>query len=57
MTVKKGQVWESKNSSKTIRIVRRFSGNKHWTVEDEKRKNTSHKIHEGTLTKYYDLLK
>lgn len=49
MTVKIGQVYKSKDSGKLIKIVRKKSGNKHWTTHE------GHNIHEGTLTKYYEL--
>jgi hypothetical protein len=56
--IKKNQIWKSKTSNKTIRIVQKWSksGNKHWVVEDVNRKNCSHHIHEGTLLKFYELL-
>ena len=47
--IKKGQQWKSKDSGKVIRITGRKSGNRHWNVDN------GHKIHEGTLEKYYHL--
>lgn len=57
MKIKKGQIWKSKESKKTLQITRKYSGNRHWVAKDIKRKNTSHRIHEGTLLKYYELLR
>jgi len=47
--IKKGQFWKSKDSGKVIKITGRKSGNRHWNVD------TGHKIHEGTLLKFYEL--
>ena len=54
MSIKKGQIWKSKNSSVEIEILSKKSGNKHWNT----RKiggGKSHQIHEGTLKKFYEL--
>ena len=41
-----------KNTGKTITVKRKASGNKHWTCSCD---NKTHKIHEGTLHKYYEV--
>lgn len=53
--VKAGQVWKSK-TGKYLLVVRKATGNFHWTVKDPNKKRSSHHIHEGTLQKYYELL-
>lgn len=53
--IKSNQIWKSKDSNKYIVILNRNSGNKHWNTTGINRKKT-HKIHEGTLLKYYELL-
>jgi len=47
--VKKGQVWIEKTTGKKIKIMRKATGNFHWTTDND------HHIHEGTLQKYYIL--
>lgn len=54
--VKRGQLWKSKTSNVIIRIIGKWSGNRHWLVENPRRKNNSHHIHEGTLYKFYELI-
>lgn len=53
--VKIGQKWKSKDSGVVLEIISKFSGNRHWNTKKVGRKD-SHKIHEGTLYKFYDLL-
>lgn len=50
--IKKGQCWKSKDTGKVITITSKKSGNRHWHTTDGK---NSHKIHEGTLIKFYEL--
>lgn len=45
---KKGQRWKSKDRGNIITLRRKASGNRHWVTDN------GHKIHEGTLLKYYD---
>jgi hypothetical protein len=54
--IKKGQLWKSKASNVIVRIIGKWSGNKHWLIENPQRKNSSHHIHEGTLKKFYNLI-
>lgn len=55
--IKKGQLWKSKTNKVIIRIIGKWSGNNHWFIENPERKNSSHHIHEGTLYKFYNLIK
>ena len=48
--VKRGQFWKNRQTGKLVRVMCKWSGNRHWTLDNE------HHIHEGTLTKYYDLV-
>lgn len=52
--IKIGQRFKSKDSGKIIEIIKKASGNRHW-IAKQINGNYSHKIHEGTLAKYYDL--
>ena len=53
--IKKGQIWKSKNSNTRIKITSKFSGNRHWNTAKLPKSKKSHKIHEGTLLKFYEL--
>lgn len=48
--VKKGQIWEEKVTGKQVIVMRKATGNFHWTLDN------GHHIHEGTLQKYYKLI-
>jgi len=50
---KKGMTLKSKTSNTVITLVNRASGNRHWNTKKHGSKN-SHKIHEGTLDKFYE---
>jgi hypothetical protein len=54
--IKKGQLYKSINSSVIIKIVNKSSGNKHWNTKRINGKK-NHKIHEGSLLKFYKLIK
>lgn len=49
--VKRGQSWKNKTTGKIVKVQRQATGNRHWTISN------GHHIHEGTLLKYYELLK
>lgn len=53
--VKKNQIWKSKSSGSCIQILSKHSGNKHWNTK-KLSGGKAHKIHEGTLQKYYELV-
>ena len=47
--IKRGQIWIDKRTGRAIRIMRKATGNFHWSLDN------GHHIHEGTLQKYYKL--
>lgn len=49
--VKRGQVWKNKVTGKIVVVQRKATGNRHWTISN------AHHIHEGTLQKFYELVK
>ena len=50
---KKGMLLKSKTSNTVIELTNRYSGNRHWNTKKVGSKN-SHKVHEGTLDKFYE---
>jgi len=48
--VKKNQIWQEKQTGKVVKVLRKATGNLHWTLDN------GHHIHEGTLIKYYTLI-
>lgn len=54
--VKKGQIWKSKGSKTLVKITGKASGNNHWIAE-QLTGVKSHHIHEGTLQRFYELIK
>lgn len=52
--VKRGQIWKAKNSGIILEVLRKATGNNHWTVKTSRGK--SHHIHEGTLKRFYETL-
>ena len=55
MKIKVGQLWKSKDSGTVLTITGKKSGNRHWNTKKLGGKK-SHKIHEGTLLKFYQLI-
>ena len=55
MKYKKGQLWKSKDTGVVLELINKKSGNKHWNTKKVGGKN-AHKIHEGTLIKFYELI-
>lgn len=53
--INKGQLWKSKDSGIQIEITGKQTGNRHWNTKKLKG-GKSHKIHEGTLLKFYELI-
>jgi len=51
MKIKRNQKWKSKTTGRTLIIINRATGNRHWTIKTDTGK--SHHIHEGTLLKFY----
>jgi hypothetical protein len=50
MQVERGQYWKNKTTGKTVKILRKATGNRHWTIDN------GHHIHEGTLIKFYEYI-
>ncbi len=55
--VKKGQIWEDRNTGRRIVIKERSSGNNHWTIVHLRGKGDSRHLHEGTIQRFYTLVK
>jgi hypothetical protein len=55
MKLKRGMKLKSKNSGVVIKLINKASGNNHWNCNQVNRKK-SHKVHEGTLRKFYEPL-
>jgi len=48
--VKRNQYWKNNTTGKVVKILRKATGNRHWTIDN------GHHIHEGTLLKFYKQL-
>jgi len=46
--VSKGQRWKNRTTRRVVEVVQRATGNRHWLVDN------GHRIHEGTLEKFYE---
>ena len=53
MKIKRGMKFRSKGSGRVIVVKRKATGHGHWDCACGKK---NHKIHEGTLRKYYETL-
>ena len=55
---KVGMILKSKTSNVMIKLTSRHNGNKHWnsTKINEGSSNKNHRIHEGTLKKFYEVM-
>lgn len=53
--VKKNQIWKSKDGGFLIQITRKLTGNRHWMTKKLNGSPNAHKVHEGTLEKFYSL--
>ena len=55
---KVGMILQSKTSSVRIKLTSRHNGNGHWnsTKINEGSSNKNHRIHEGTLKKFYEVI-
>lgn len=55
---KVGMTLRSKTSDVILRLTGKHNGNGHWnsTKINEGSSNKNHRIHESTLSKYYDVL-
>jgi hypothetical protein len=55
MKYKVGMVLHSKTSNVTIKLTSKHNGNGHWNSTKIGGSNKNHRIHEGTLNKFYEL--
>lgn len=55
---KVGMILKSKTSDVVIKLTSKHNGNGHWnsTKINEGSSNKNHRIHEGTLKKYYEVI-
>ena len=56
MKYKKGMILQSITSGIKIKLVGVHSGNGHWVSIKLPKAKKSHKIHEGTLNKFYKVV-
>ena len=54
---KVGMILQSKTSSVRIKLTSKHNGNGHWnsTKINEGSSNKNHRVHEGTLKKFYEV--
>jgi hypothetical protein len=53
--IKRNSIWKEKEGKKVIQLVGKATGNRHWTTRRlDKKGQSSHHIHEGTLLKFYE---
>ena len=57
MKYKCGMILQSKTSPVKIQLVSKFNGNGHWNSKKigSHSKGKAHRIHEGTLDKFYEV--
>ncbi len=55
--IKKGQIWKSKMGGFKIEITHKLTGNGHWMTKKLNKSQKTHKVHEGTLRKFYEFQK
>jgi len=53
MKIKRGLILKSKTSGKLLKVIKKASGNGHWTCNQLDGGKQSHHVHEGTLRKFY----
>lgn len=53
MKIRRGMRFKNKTTGKVFHVIRKATGNHHWTVSQMKGA-ASHRIHEGTLKKFYE---
>ena len=56
MTIKRGQTWEPILGGTPIVIVKPHKTDKYWNTRKINGSPSSHRIHEGTLKKFYKLV-
>jgi len=53
--VKIGQVWRSKQGKWSVKVVGPAKGGVYWNVKKLPPKKGTHRVHAGTLCKFYEL--
>ena len=53
--LKVGQIWKSKTSKVTLKITGQHKQHRCWHTK-KKSKGKSHKIHDGTISRFYELV-
>jgi len=58
MSYKIGMVFQSTTSNVVIKLTSKYNGNGHWNSVkiNEGASNKNHRVHEGTLKKYYRMV-
>jgi len=54
MKYKRGQIFKSKTNGIEIQLLNKVGGNGHWLSKKIRGGRASHRIHEGTLKKFYE---
>lgn len=58
MKYKIGMILQSKTSEVRIKLTSRHNGNGHWnSCKVNSTSNKNHRVHEGTLDKFYEIIK
>ena len=57
MKYKVGMILKSKTSDVTIRLTSKHNGNGHWNSTKIGGSNKNHRVFEGTLDKFYEVMK
>ena len=57
MKYKIGMLLKSKTSDITIRLTSKHNGNGHWNSVKLNGSNKNHRVYEGTLDKFYEVVK
>lgn len=56
MKYKIGMILKSKTSNVVIKLTSKHNGNGHWNSTKIGGSNKNHRVHEGTLDKFYEVL-
>lgn len=56
MKYKIGMILKSKTSNVVIKLTSKHNGNGHWNSTKINGSNKNHRVHEGTLDKFYEVI-
>ena len=56
MKYKIGMILQSKTSPVKIKLTSKHNGNGHWNSVKVNGSNKNHRVHEGTLGKFYEVI-